>query len=259
MANAPAPMSTSIKKPFFKGDPTTTILATLGVFFISQIFAAILVGLYPAVQDWTDTEATAWLTNSIAGQFFYVLFAEIFAIAFVFQLLKIAKVTKAHIGLIKPRLKDFGYALITYGLYFVTYLAIILIARETVPSLNVDQEQQIGFESAYTGVQLFMTFMSLVILPPLAEEIMFRGFLFTSLRAKLRLRYAIILTSLLFGIAHLQFGADAPLLWVAGIDTFILSCFLCYLRERTGSLWPSIFLHAIKNSVAFMLLFGTRF
>jgi len=229
------------------------------VFFVSQIVAAVLIGLYPAVQDWTDAQATAWLTDSVAAQFFYVLFAEIIAITLVFQLLKAAKVTKARIGLIRPHIKDVGYALIAYGLYFITYLIIILTARALLPSLDVDQEQQIGFETAYSNLQLMMTFASLVILPPLAEEIMFRGFLFTSLRAKFRLRYAIIITSILFGIAHLQFGADAPLLWVAGIDTFVLSCFLCYLRERTGSLWPSIFLHAIKNGVAFTLLFGQRF
>lgn len=259
MAHHPEAAAPTIRKPFFKADPWATILASLGVFFVSQIVAAILIGLYPAVQDWTDAEATRWLENSVAAQFFYVLFAEIIAIALVFQLIKAARVTKARIGLIRPHIKDIGYALLAYGLYFMSYLAVIIIAGILLPGLDTDQEQQIGFETAYTNGQLLMTFASLVILPPLAEEIMFRGFLFTSLRAKFRLRYAIIITSILFGIAHLQFGADAPLLWVAAIDTFILSCFLCYLREKTGSLWPPIFLHAIKNCVAFFVLFGSRF
>jgi membrane protease YdiL (CAAX protease family) len=30
---------------------------------------------------------------------------------------------------------------------------------------------------------------------------------------------------------------------------------LAYLREKTGSLWPPIGLHALKNFVAFMALF----
>jgi membrane protease YdiL (CAAX protease family) len=30
---------------------------------------------------------------------------------------------------------------------------------------------------------------------------------------------------------------------------------LCWLRERTKSLWPSILLHVTKNALAFVLLF----
>jgi membrane protease YdiL (CAAX protease family) len=63
---------------------------------------------------------------------------------------------------------------------------------------------------------------------------------------------------LLFAAAHLQWGSGAPLLWVAAIDTFVLSMVLSTLREKTGSLWSAIGLHAIKNGVAFTLLFVLR-
>jgi membrane protease YdiL (CAAX protease family) len=248
-----------VKKPFFGHDPITSILATVAIFFMSQLIAAVLISTYPLIQNWTDQQATDWLNNSVSAQFIYILLAEVIAISMVYYLLRWARVTWARIGLVKPRLKDIGYAVVAYGLYFVAYLVVIIIANALIPSLDVDQEQQVGFENAYNNIGLLMTFFSLVILPPITEEIIFRGFLFTSLRAKFRLRYAIVITSILFGIAHLQFGGGAPLLWVAAIDTFMLSCFLCYLRERTASLWPPILLHAIKNCVAFVLLFGSRF
>jgi membrane protease YdiL (CAAX protease family) len=63
----------------------------------------------------------------------------------------------------------------------------------------------------------------------------------------------------LFGVAHLQFGSGAPLLWVAALDTFTLSIVLCYLREKTGSVWAGVFLHAIKNAIAFVALFHSKF
>jgi membrane protease YdiL (CAAX protease family) len=247
------------RKPFFRRDPTTSILATIGIFFLSQIIAAILINMYPLLQNWTDQQATDWLSDSVAAQFSYILLAEVFAIAMVYYLLRWARVTWARIGWTSLHLKDVGYALVAYGLYFLVYLVVIVLATQLIPALDADQEQQIGFENAQSYIELMMTFVSLVILPSIAEEIIFRGFLFTSLRAKFRLRYAVIATSILFGIAHLQFGADAPLLWVAAIDTFVLSCFLCILRERSGSLWAPIFLHAIKNSVVFASLFGQRF
>jgi membrane protease YdiL (CAAX protease family) len=93
------------------------------------------------------------------------------------------------------------------------------------------------------------------VLPPIVEETVFRGFIFTGLRGKLKFVWAAVLTSLLFATAHLEFGSGKPLLWVAGLDTFTLSLALCYLREKTGSLWPGILLHALKNGVAFLSLF----
>jgi membrane protease YdiL (CAAX protease family) len=66
---------------------------------------------------------------------------------------------------------------------------------------------------------------------------------------------AVILTSLIFASAHLPEGGAAGLLYIAALDTFILSLVLIYLREKTGGLWASITLHAIKNGIAFVALF----
>jgi len=50
-------------------------------------------------------------------------------------------------------------------------------------------------------------------------------------------------------------GSGEPLLWIAALDTFILSFVLIYLKEKTGSLWPPIGLHMLKNSLAFISIF----
>lgn len=249
----------NLKKPFFRYEPFSSIGATVGVFFLSQIVAAIMVGTYPLLMNWTDKQAASWLETSVVAQFAYILLAEVIAVALVLHLIKRAGVTKARIGWLSFRPSDAGYAAVAYGLYFVAYVVLATVASALFTSLDMNQEQQVGFDSAYVAWQLTLTFVSLVILPPIAEEIIFRGFLFTSLRAKYKFHTATVITSIMFGVAHLQFGADAPLLWLAALDTFILSYFLCYLREKTGSLWAPIFLHAVKNFIAFMVLFGDRF
>lgn len=244
-------------KPFFRSDPVASIVLLFVVFLASQFVAALLVSLYPAVRSWTDAEATAWL-GTITGRFVFVLVAEALAIGMTLELVKRARVSLRRVGLVRPKFRDIGWALIAYGLYFLVYLAVIIAVRVFLPSIDLDQEQQIGFESAHLARELVMTFFALVIFVPIAEEVMFRGFLFSSLRAKYAFWPAAIITGILFGAAHLQFGSEAPLLWVAAIDTFILSCFLCYLKERLGSVWAPISLHAIKNGVAFMVLFAPR-
>jgi membrane protease YdiL (CAAX protease family) len=92
-----------------------------------------------------------------------------------------------------------------------------------------------------------MAFIALVILPPVAEELLFRGYLFGHLRTTMGFWTTSLVVSAAFGFIHGQ--------WNVGIDTFILSLFLCYLRETTGSLWASMLLHGIKNGVAYFFLF----
>lgn len=75
------------------------------------------------------------------------------------------------------------------------------------------------------------------------------------LKKALSLWPAVILTSLIFASAHLPEGGSAGPLYIAAIDTFVLSLVLIFLREKTGSLWAGITLHAAKNGIAFVYLF----
>jgi hypothetical protein len=84
---------------------------------------------------------------------------------------------------------------------------------------------------------------------------MVRGFLYSSLKKALPVVWAVVLTSGIFAIAHLSGGGATGPLYIAALDTFVLSLVLIYLREKTGGLWASITLHAIKNGIAFMALF----
>jgi membrane protease YdiL (CAAX protease family) len=132
---------------------------------------------------------------------------------------------------------------------------ILSVAKALVPSLNLEQKQELGFDMATTGKNLLPIFVSLVILPPVVEEIVTRGFLYTNLRSRVAIVPAAIITSILFAAAHLGEASDG-LLWVAAIDTFVLSMVMCHLREKTGSLWPSMGVHFIKNGLAFFVLFN---
>ena len=116
----------------------------------------------------------------------------------------------------------------------------------------------IGFEHVNTNIELFLTFFSLVVLPPIGEEVLIRGYLFGNLRRYLRFLPSLIITSLLFGAAHLEFGTGKPLVWMAGVDTAILAVFLAYLREKTGSIWAGVVVHGLNNLLAFIYLFHSQ-
>ncbi len=149
-----------------------------------------------------------------------------------------------------------GYLILTSGrLRCVLYIAVLIAAKTLVPSLDIEKEQDIGFDRSIKGLSLLPAFITLVIIPPITEEIVARGFLFGGLRTKLPFISSAIITSAMFAAAHIG-GAKEGLLWVAAVDTFILSLILCYLREKTGSLWPPIVVHMLKNGLAFFILFN---
>lgn len=236
--------------------PIVAIIATALFFFIGQYAASLILSIYALARGWSVAYANSWLSQSITAQFFYVLLAESFTVGQIFLFLKYYGKSLADIGLTK-RFKPIWllYALIAYPAYLLLYLVLLAIATHLFPNLNVNEVQQIGFTSVHGTYQLVLTFFSLVILPPIAEEVLFRGFLFDSLKKAMPVMYAGILTSLLFASAHLPEGGAAGPLWIGAIDTFTLSLVLVFLKQKTKSLWPGICLHALKNLVAFISLF----
>jgi membrane protease YdiL (CAAX protease family) len=225
------------------------------IYYASQILAGILLSVYPGLRHWSNSQALDWLNDSVGAQFVFILLAEACSIGAIYLFLKRYKLGFAAIGLKRPRWSDLFHGFLAVPVYFILYLLTVGIVSHFVPSLNVNQQQEIGFSSVQGALPLILTFISLVILPPLAEEIMVRGFLYSTLKKAMPAIAAVVLTSLLFAGAHLPEGGAAGPLYIAALDTFVLSLVLIYLREKTGSLWASITLHAIKNGVAFLALF----
>lgn len=220
---------------------------------LGQLLGGVLVSLYPFLLDWSPLQTENWF-NSTGGQFVFVLLSEAFTVLVLWLFLRRRRTKLSSLGFTRrPRWQDIGYVLAGT----VTYIAMLILTTALIGTLfqiNVDQKQEIGFEQVAGLSALLMAFISLVILPPLVEETLFRGFLYGGLRTKLNMWGATIITSLLFAAPHLLASSEG-LLWIAGVDTFVLSIVLCYVRETTGSLWASIGVHALKNGIAFIYLF----
>ena len=236
--------------------PVSALLVTLLAFLGSQLLAGIIIGAFISISGRDVETVLKSLTESTFGEFLFILTVEVFALAILYWFIKWRGITFKEIGLGRgPQWRDVGLALACFGVYFVLAAITLAIVNMVLPDVNLDQEQQIGFESAESAGALALVFISLVILPPITEEIMIRGFLYSGLRRKYTRLISALLASVVFGIAHLQLGAGAPPLYVAAIDTFVLSMVLIGLREVTGSLWAGMMVHAAKNGLAFVALF----
>jgi CAAX protease family protein len=126
------------------------------------------------------------------------------------------------------------------GLLIGSY-AVILVHNAVLVMLGIEtQGQEITqlFGALKSPVWFFIVG---AILAPLVEEIFFRGFLFQGFRARYGWVPGLLLSSAIFGLAHLDPAALIP--------TFILGCLLAYLYQRSNSIWPGVILHMLVNSL----------
>jgi membrane protease YdiL (CAAX protease family) len=98
------------------------------------------------------------------------------------------------------------------------------------------------------GPWAVVVFAAVVIGAPVAEEIVFRGILFPALRPRLGLRGAFFLQAAVFSAIHGDPVGFAPRL--------LLGVILGELVLFTGSLWASIFAHALNNGISTLLFFS---
>lgn len=163
-------------------------------------------------------------------------------------LLKKSTTSKQELGLTRlPSWLDLGLAPAGFVIYMLATTVLTALAAVIVPNFDLNQVQETGFANLVYRYELILAFVTLVIVAPLAEEILFRGYLYGKLRKYLPIWAAVLLTSVLFGVVHGQ--------WNVAVDVFALSLVLCSLREITGSIWAGVLLHLLKNSVAYYLLF----
>lgn len=86
------------------------------------------------------------------------------------------------------------------------------------------------------------------LIAPIIEEVFFRGFFYPALRRKFGVFWAILVSSLIFGIFHLNAWLFVP--------TFLIGIVLAYLYERENSLGPPIALHVANNLISIVLIYA---
>jgi uncharacterized protein len=95
-----------------------------------------------------------------------------------------------------------------------------------------------------TPLTVIVLYLSACLMAPVTEETFFRGFVFAGLRKRWGFWVGAVVSALIFGVVHAGTGPAAiPFLAVLG-GAF------AYAYERSGSLWPAVFAHAINNLLA---------
>jgi len=146
----------------------------------------------------------------------------------------------------------------TAGQVFLCLLAGFgLSMAVTATSLFIGKHTPTPFDEAFqTRIALISLILYGILMAPLVEEMMFRGFLYPVVARRFGIVTGVLFTGILFGLFHaLQlWGAWALVVLLMGVGVA-----LTWVRARTRSVLASFLMHVAYNSTLFVgLLIQTK-
>ncbi len=135
----------------------------------------------------------------------------------------------------------------------VTYVFIIGLSLVGFPEWlvyvfgkDIEVQPAVRLYQEADGVMIRMLLaISAVIVAPIVEEVVFRGYIYTVTKRYTARIFATVVSAILFGVVHNFIPGLLPLAFLAIILT------ISY--EFTGSLWAPISIHALFNSYTLMM------
>ncbi|HET9393152.1 MAG TPA: CPBP family intramembrane glutamic endopeptidase [Candidatus Rubrimentiphilum sp.] len=149
----------------------------------------------------------------------------------------------------------------TIGIAAIGALAMIVLTNglasllETALHIKVPEQAVTLFLSMKTPAgKATFAFMGIV-LAAIAEELVFRVFLFNAIRRYANFWLAATVSGLLFGFAHAQFGFTLAQNLILAVPLAIGGIILCAVYAKTRNAYASMITHGLFNAVSFVALF----
>ncbi len=133
------------------------------------------------------------------------------------------------------------YALLTLAAYTMAN-AVLVVGSFLAPEAIFAAGEV--YESAMSGYDMVVYFVSACVFVPFIEEYIYRGVIFGSLR-KFGFAFAALASALIFSFSHTGFPTMAY--------AFVNGFFYAFIFERTGNIKTAVFLHALNNTVNFVI------
>lgn len=146
---------------------------------------------------------------------------------------------KKMFALNAPKIKDViaGILLFVGAFSLNLVLSYALSFVFTDSAQNVQETFSIIYDAPFVVVLLITA-----VAPAIGEEILFRGFTFTTIRQKCSPYVTMLIVSAIFGLYHLSL--------IKFFTTTLLGFALAYLKEKSDSIFPGMLFHFINNAIA---------
>lgn len=183
-----------------------------------------------------------------------VVASQIAGLLAVLVLLRVRSVPlRGVVGPLRPLGRHLGVGA-GLGLAAIVGSSIVVSILVTLSGSEATPEQVLTGDIAETPLQLALAVVAAVVLAPLAEELIFRGLLHRSLRVRMRIVPATIISSVLFAVVHVDVALSQPL---ALVGLTLVGAVMAIAYERTGSLLVPVIIHATHNAVTIVAVVVT--
>ncbi len=205
------------------------------VFGLGAVLSFLMYYICPLI----DVEPTTALLNVV-----YYAVSFLFLLGFLFSYLRLTfwDLCDNLWGCVKTFL--FGYLVYNILLYAVVLLLSLITKEQTNPNEAAVVAETMKNRNMMLAVSIFLA--------PVVEEILFRGVVFGTIRTKNRV-LAYVVSIVLFALYHLwEYFLDgfSPALLLTSLEYLPGGLVLAWVYDRSGSLWPSVFMHMLINAVA---------
>lgn len=119
-----------------------------------------------------------------------------------------------------------------------------------LPSWGITESYTQASQTMFNGRDMLFTILTTVITAPLAEEIIFRGYMLNIFLETFRERTAALFVSLIFAVCHGQ------ALWI--VYAFIMGMILAYISMREDNILYCLFLHVGFNLLSALVWLAGR-
>jgi membrane protease YdiL (CAAX protease family) len=139
-------------------------------------------------------------------------------------------------------------------LYFLSGCGLSILVF--IATAKVHPPEDVPIEELFHYKNTAMLFMAMaVLIAPLVEETVFRGYLYPLFAKSFGVATGVIVTGVLFGLMH---GAQLGWTWGLVSVLILVGVIFTFVRARTGSVFASFLLHLGYNSmIALVTILGT--
>lgn len=140
---------------------------------------------------------------------------------------------------INLKLVLYTLAITMFGIIFTSSIEVLM----NLKSLDLETSEMLN--KLVTEGSLIITLLSVGIIGPICEEIIFRGSILKNLSEKMNIKWAIIIQAVLFSLYHMNL--------IQAIPALIIGLIAGILVYYTNSIWSGIILHISNNVIAILI------
>lgn len=133
------------------------------------------------------------------------------------------------------------------GIFIITGVFLVNIVISTGLTILLPESAE-NVVTAFDGIMsgnIWAVLFVIAFAPAVCEEMLFRGMIFQSMKARYRISAAVGITAVLFGMYHMSL--------VKLIPTGFLGFVLCYAAYRADSIYPAMLMHFLNNAFSVLI------